>query len=235
MRRLAHAIVVYTERQAAELRKVMPDKPIIAAPNAILSAEEMVPARGALQRTDFIYVGRMTEAKKPDLLVRAFASASGDLPEDTRLVMVGDGPRLGAVRELAARLGVAGRVVFKGHVSDPEALRGLYATSIASVSPGYVGLSITQSFAYGVPMLVARHEPHSPEIEAAIEGFNAFMFDADSVQALCRALSDAWRMRDDLAQRAPEITAHCRTGYSVEGMVSRIVTAIEVVARVPTL
>ena len=59
------------------------------------------------------YVGRFTEKKRPDLVIRAFARTAQDRPE-ARLEMVGDGKLLQACRRLADELGLAGRVVFHG-------------------------------------------------------------------------------------------------------------------------
>jgi glycosyltransferase involved in cell wall biosynthesis len=67
--------------------------------------------------------GRLEFLKRTDLLVRAAAH----LPEGLRVVIVGRGPLEPQLRGLAERLGVAGRVEFRGHVPEEE-LKRLYAT-----------------------------------------------------------------------------------------------------------
>ena len=67
--------------------------------------------------------GRLEVLKRPELLVRAAAH----LPEGLRVVIVGRGPLESQLRGLAERLGVAGRVEFRGHVPEEE-LKRLYAT-----------------------------------------------------------------------------------------------------------
>ena len=57
---------------------------------------------------------------------------------------------------LALDLGIDRDVIFYGHVSEPSELRSVYGASVASLSPGYVGLSVTQSLGFGVPMIVSR-------------------------------------------------------------------------------
>ena len=230
MRSLADVIVVYTERQADELRMQCPERLVIAAPNSLYLKDEMSSTPLDATPRDFIYVGRLVGGKKPELLLRAFASVADDLAA-SRLWIVGDGPLRDSLVALSEALGVQERVRFTGHVSDLERLRIIYGGSLASVSPGYVGLSITQSFAFGVPMLVARDEPHSPEIEAAIEDFNTIMFPSDSVLGLATALVRAWNERESWLGRRAAIMNDCASRYSVEHMADRVLQAVQVAAR----
>ena len=185
----------------------------------------MRPAGGAAPATDFLYVGRLVPEKKPALLVAAFAAAAGRLPEDRRLVLVGAGPEEARLRALAGEAGLGDRVVLAGHVGDQERLRALYAAAIASVSPGYVGLSITQSLGFGVPMIHADDEPHSPEVEAAVAGFNAVPFRSDSVAALADALVAVSGERDAWAARRQAIADDCAARYSLEAMADALLAA----------
>lgn len=62
-----------------------------------------------------VAAGRLVPEKGFARLIAAFAA----LPHcDARLAIVGDGPDAQALRDLAARLGVAGRVSFPGYVAD---------------------------------------------------------------------------------------------------------------------
>ena len=100
-------------------------------------------------------------------------------------------------RGLEAAAAPAGDAIrFAGHVSDGDRLRELFEPAIASVSPGAVGLSIVQSNSFGVPMIVARDEPHGPEIEAARDGENSILIPSDSSEALAEALVAAAAARD---------------------------------------
>jgi glycosyltransferase involved in cell wall biosynthesis len=223
-RLLATSLVVYTEAQRRALERRMPGKRIVAAPNAMLPRGMMSPAVGDSPPTDFVYVGRLVAEKKPVLLAQAFLRALSALPAETRLVVLGDGPERAELCELAAA--AEGRILLPGHVSDPRALHDAYRTAIASVSPGYVGLSLIQSLAFGVPMAIARSEPHSPEIEAAEEGRNAVFFDSDDADALASVLRDFARKRDYWAARREEISARAASNYSLETMVERLAAAI---------
>lgn len=233
MRSLAEVLVTFTETDAAELRLVHPRIPVIAAPNSLYPKAEIAPAvvRDGHVPRDVVYVGRLIASKKPLLLLEGFARATDELGSDTRLIIVGEGPLATKLRLRAGELGIDERVEFHGHQADREYLRALYARSLVAVSPGYVGLSVTQALSFGVPMLIADCEPHAPEIEAARKGWNAEFFRSDSPASLARALvafnlnADAW------LRRRPAIASDCADRYSVDVMVERIIAAFVLAER----
>ena len=114
-----------------------------------------------------------------------------------------------------------------------EPLRAVYDTALCSVSPGYVGLSLIQSLWFGVPAIIARDEPHSPEIEAALEGHNAVIVESDSVSAMRDALLQVAGHRDDWVARRPAIASACVARYAVESMVASIASAMRRRSRTP--
>jgi glycosyltransferase involved in cell wall biosynthesis len=231
MRSLADSLVVCSETQARELRLKMPSASIRAAPNAIYSIAQAGEATGPERTTDVVYVGRLVDGKKPQLLLDAFFAAMGRLPDDVRLVFVGDGPARADLTRRADR--AKSRVRFAGAVWDFPSLKRIYSTAIVGVSPGPGGLSLTQSLWFGVPVLVARGEWHGPEIEAAVEGVNAVFFDADSPSALADALTSVVLERETWRVRRPIIARECAERYSVEAMVDSILETVAEVAREP--
>ncbi len=231
MRRMADTLVVYTESERTAVSRHTPHRDVVVAPNALFTREQMQPRPTSRPVRDFVYVGRLIADKRPDLLVRAFLRAADRLPPGSRLLMVGDGPLRDQLEREVADAGLGDRVKFLGHVGDLEGLRGIYLTALASVSPGYVGLSIIQSLAFGVPMIIADHEPHSPEIEAADPGLNCVFFRAGSVSALADALLAVHAEAGDWQQRAPAISADCRRRYSVEVLAERLLDACRPPAR----
>lgn len=219
MRRLANEIIVYTESQARELRKRAPHLLVSSAPNAISARSEMGFDDSSEQRNAFIYVGRLVAAKRPDLLVRAFAAADLARCGGCRLAIVGDGPERSRLEALAAELGVSSHIDFLGQLMAVEDLRKHYARAVASVSPGYVGLSITQSLSFGVPMIFPTGEDHAPEIEAAKEGFTGFAFTGGDADALAHVMREVWRRRAEIALLGPDIVKWTAERYAIEGMV----------------
>lgn len=230
MRRLGNGVIVYSESEADQLRRAMPGALVAAAPNGLYSRAARQRGTTGEPPNDFVFVGRLVESKKPALLLEAFIASLDELPRETRLVFVGDGP-LKPMLEAEAEARAPGRVAFAGARWTFEELQQTYSGALASVIPGYAGLSLTQSLWFGVPTLIADEEPHSPEIEAAEEGVNALFFSSDSVWSLRSALLSVARDRAGWRGRRPEIARECAARYSVEAMVDAHVRTIDAVRR----
>jgi glycosyltransferase involved in cell wall biosynthesis len=217
MRKLSDGIIVYTEQQQEELKVKMPFKKIYAAPNAVSYKEEMT---AAIKEpiNDFIYVGRLVASKKPLVMYNAFKKAIRDLPEEVNLIIIGEGPERAGLLKMLKEDKLSNRILIPGAITNTHKLKEYYSHSLCSLSPGYVGLSITQSLGYGVPMLIAKEEPHSPELEAVKEKFNAFFFDSDNEQDLCDAMLEVLKNKEAFINRRLEIALDCQTRYSIEVM-----------------
>ncbi len=83
--------------------------------------------RHGLQDEDLIVtsVGRLAELKGFDDFLAAGAKAAQEFPR-ARFVVAGTGPEAARLKKHAARLGIAGKTFFAGHVRD---MRSLYAAS----------------------------------------------------------------------------------------------------------
>ena len=231
MMRLSKGVIPYSLSQAQELRPFLAGVVIIAAPNSLTLRGHCTFASVPLADVgDILYVGRLNLQKKPMLLVRGFIAALPRLPARVRLVLVGAGVEVESVRQLVEHHHLADRVLLRGHINDPEVLRTKYARAFCAVSPGYVGLSAIQSFAHGVPLVVADHEPHAPEIEACIEGKTARFFLSDDAGDLADKLVQMWEERADWYARRSELSDWTKANYSVESMVDGFHQAIGLVS-----
>ncbi|CAI8286163.1 MAG: Glycosyltransferase Gtf1 [Opitutia bacterium UBA7350] len=222
--------IAYTESQAKMLRARHPSLKVWVAANSCVSAADCMPVEAAHDEVDSIlYVGRLVEKKKVRLLLEGYIRAQQDslLAEHIRLVFVGAGAERQHLETLAEEAGVADKVNFAGHVSGIAELRAYYQRAICSVSPGYVGLSATQSFSFGVPMLVARDEFHSPEIETCKEGFNAEFFESNDPQSLAEHLQRMAATTEASLSRRKKVSAWTASHYSFEAMQDGVVNAVE--------
>ena len=226
MRRLPDSLIVYTETEERLLSGRHTRQSIHAARNAIYYQAEMQPVVSESLPSDVIYVGRIAPEKKIAHLIRSFAVAIPSIPTTCCLQIVGDGPERAACESLAFELRISDRVIFHGHVSDIARLRQLYAESVCSVSSGFVGLSITQSLGFGIPMIVSRDEPHAPEIEALVPGENGAYFETDDETSLATEITKFVDSREKWASKRSEISERCRSAYSLERMIESMVNAI---------
>jgi glycosyltransferase involved in cell wall biosynthesis len=225
MRRLSSVVLVYSDQQREELACKRPGARIITAPNALYPRHLIAAQRTGERPCVVLYSGRMVPSKKPRLLAEAFLMATeASLPEDIRLVMIGDGPERAAVERIVHSHRNAHRVSFFGRVPSVD-MAPHYARALLSASPGYVGLSLIQSISFGVPMLFARDEPHAPEIEAVRHGVNAVVVASDSAREWASALVAVAGDRDAWVARRDRIAADCQDRYAVELMVERMIEA----------
>lgn len=226
MRRLANVLVVYTESEARLARSLRGSHVVVAAPNALYSRTELGASDPPERTTDFVCVGRLIDEKRPRLVLDAFEQALAALPDETKLVFVGDGGLRESLESAADERGLAERVVFRGHVAALDDLRRVYGPAIASVSPGTAGLSVIQSLGFGVPAIVTDDARHGPEIEATVEGENAVFFDGSSPEALSRVLVAVAAERDEWRARRPTIAGRVADAYTIEAMAGAFAAAV---------
>jgi glycosyltransferase involved in cell wall biosynthesis len=156
-----------------------------------------------------VSVARFEPQKNPFNLIHAFALALPDL-SSAHLVMAGEGSLLEASRGLAARLGVAERVHFRGLCRDvPELLSGCDLFALGSDWEG-TPVAVIEAMAARLPV-VATAVGGVPELVE--DGVNGLLAPAGDPQALARALVALARhparrqMADAAARRALDFEA----------------------------
>ena len=147
-------------------------------------------------------LSRLNGLKGVDDFVHAAGRVVARVP-DARFLIIGDGVAGGyrdSLRESAARLGLADRIVFTGFRMDvPELLSECAVSVLPSLSEG-LSNTLLESMAAGVPV-VATNVGGNPEVVQ--EGTTGFLVPTQNPQALadriCRVLEDR-----DLAARFGE-------------------------------
>lgn len=229
MRHLADEIIVYTKTQEIELKERMPDKKIRSAANALYFASEIKKNTNfnSKIKNNIIYVGRLTEEKKPLFLVRSFLNAIKYLPEETKLFLIGEGEEKSKIIDFLKKKNATEKVLVKGHISKYEDLLLYYNKSLVSISPGYVGLSIIQSFSFGVPMLISSDENHAPEIEAAIPNLNAIFFRSDDDYDFKQMLIKIYDEKEIWSKNSEKIISFVLKNYTIETMAQPFINLLK--------
>lgn len=182
---------------------------------------------GDARRFRIIVIGRLLKVKKVDVVLRAFAVCRQRLPAHVLLTVIGEGPERARLEAFATELAIAGHVEFAGGQYDEAIIARYFNEAWCSVSAGGVGLGVIHSFAYGVPMLVARTERHGPEIEAVVDGVNGVLFDSDDAAALAAklaALAEDPDLLDELSHGARQTVA---SRYRLGNMVYAFEQAVD--------
>lgn len=114
----------------------------------------------------FLFVGRLVPKKGVDTILRAL-SRLRDVPWS--LDIVGDGPSMELLRRMAAELGIADRVFFRGFQEEPERwMAGCSCFLFPSHQEG-MGLTLMRAVQMGLPVL-ASDIPAVRELASAPDG-----------------------------------------------------------------
>lgn len=163
-------------------------------------------------------VGRLTEQKGFDLLIRAHAVVLGR-GHPHRLVIVGDGADRAALLDLARQLGVADTVSLTGFLANPQWLiAGCDLFVLPSRREGSGGLVLVEAMSHGVPIVAA--DCVSGPRDVLVDGAIGDLVPPEDVTALADAITAHLVDPGTLRQRAalgparardfdPERTAEC--------------------------
>lgn len=177
--RLADAVVApseFTRQKMIEVNRVAPERMTVIAHG--LSAEWVNTfSRSARPRGaghTLLSVTRLVRAdvqKGVDVVLRAMPEILRRCPE-ARYVIVGDGNDRGALEQLAVKLGITGRVEFRGELSD-EGLCRAYQEADVFVLPSQqegFGLVFLEAMFGGLPVVAARSGSAPNVVEDGVTG-----------------------------------------------------------------
>lgn len=188
------------------VRQGWPAERTIYVPNFATPGEEPALPRADLDTPEsaplWLAMGRLHGSKAHDVSLKALAQVP-----DAYLWIAGSGPEEAALKALAARLGVEGRVRFLGWRNDPSAL---YRTADVCVFPSRyepLGNTVIQAWAHGVPIVAAASTGPAGLIRHEEDGLLVPIDDPGSLaaaaarltadQGLAARLSQAGRARID--------------------------------------
>lgn len=137
------------------------------------------------------FLGRHEPRKGLDVLLAAL----GDLPDDVRLWVGGDGPQTAELRE---RYGHDGRIEWLGRISDDERaarMRGCTVYCSPSVRGESFGMVLLEAMAAGCALVASDLDGHR---NVATDGVDALLAPVGDAAALAKALR---RVLDDSALR----------------------------------
>ena len=181
-----------------------------------------------LKETDLLllFPGEFSGRKNQAFLIGALAA----MPENVYIALPGQGQRLEACRELAGKMGVAGRVILPGQISD---LSDWYAAADICVSSSrYEGLpfNVMEGMYAGKPMVVTRVKGHTDLVTDGVGGFLYGWNDREEFCDCIRTLAGDEELRRIMGEKNQTLVQK----YGREQVFSKVLEAMTA-ERVPSL
>ena len=129
-----------------------------------------------------IHLSNFRPVKRPRAVVEVFAKIAARVP--SRLLLVGDGPELGAAMDTARRLGVAARVDALGEQDQILPLLSIADLFLLPSEQESFGLSALEAMACEVPVVASRVGGLHEVVE---DGVTGFLHPLDEIDAMAES------------------------------------------------
>lgn len=164
-------------------------------------------------RRGLLFVGRHVALKGGEVLLRAFAVCRSQLPNETDLTMVGDGPARPAWENLARELGLTGHAKFVGEQMQPaDFYRAAQAFVLPSLREGLPN-TLLEAMACGLSCLAS---DTGGMRDVLADRFPQQLFPPGDSVALAQNLPAL--LRSDLG---PTMREHVEANYSIGAVAQR--------------
>jgi glycosyltransferase involved in cell wall biosynthesis len=213
-------IIAYSGRGADEYR-VLGLKTVFVAHNAVSQRPmEHPPERSPEfgKKPVVLFVGRIQERKRIDILLHACASLTIEI--QPRLILVGDGPARSKFQSLAKDIYPLAEFVGAKHGAE---LAPYFAAADLFALPGTGGLAVQQAMTHGLPVIVAQGDGTQDDLVRPENGWQVPPGEQDGFKdALETALSDITRLRK-MGEESYRIVSE---EINLEAMVASFVSAL---------
>lgn len=200
------------------------DTSALAAARRELGPDDVARARSSLGLVGddpCLFVGNYAAAKRLDLLLEAADLVRAEVP-GFELLLVGSGDQEQELAQAAAErpwMHVLGQR-FDGDLAEVAAICRLLLV------PAWAGLSVVDSFALALPIVVSAGLPHPPETEYVVDGVNGVVSDdGGTAGGYARTVIGLLREPERLAALAAGASASARD-HTVEAMARNVTAGI---------
>lgn len=212
-------VIAMTNSMAKQIGRFVGREPVVIGNFVDENFLEPYRRKSSTGEYRFIFLGSLTARKQPLLLVQAMARLL-ETGVEARLDVVGGGPLEEEVQRIVAQLGLEGRVVLHGHLSDPYPLLAAADVMVLpSLSEGLSRASL-EALYLGVPCVLRDVDGNG---ELISEGLNGSLFvDED---ALAESMLAAAKLRKTEASRRSLLPEAFQQAYA-EGCYFKLIDKV---------
>lgn len=148
-----------------------------------------------------IHISNFRQVKRVDLVLEAFARL--DVP-NKKLLLVGDGPLMGAMRRQVGEMGLEDQVIFAGKQEQVAALLAISDLHVLLSDKEAFGLVALEAMATGVPSVVSDAGGLPEVITDGVDGFVVPRGNAEVAAAAMQRILTDQSLRDTFKQTGLE-------------------------------
>lgn len=124
-----------------------------------------------------LFIGSLTKRKGLQILISTFNKLK--VFKNKKLIIIGDGPEKKALMKFSENFESSQSIIFTGNINDSKMKEYYFKSAIVCVSPLQAGLSILESFSYGVPFITFKNTISGGEHLNIKKGYNGFLVNSD--------------------------------------------------------
>jgi glycosyltransferase involved in cell wall biosynthesis len=180
--------------------------------------EPTIPAKRPSTSNEVLFVGRISEEKGVEVLLRSWAG----VPAGLHLTMIGDGPLVAKCKRYVESNHLSDQVSFTGPLSREDTLKRISASAVVVVpSLWFEGfpLVIAEAFALGRPV-IASNIGGLPELFDGIG--SQTLFPPGDHEALAKSISAVMNDRTLLDRFSDQVASRYRARYSKTASMRRL-------------
>lgn len=223
--RTLDGVIAYSKRGADAYRSLGLNA-VFVAYNAVSPKPRQAPPKKVLppeSPPEVLFVGRLQERKRIDILLHACASLPADI--QPHLTIVGDGPAISYFQGLAAEIYPSAEIVGAKHGAD---LDDYFVSADLFALPGTGGLAVQQAMTHALPIIVAQGDGTQDDLVRPENGWQVPSGNQPAfTNALHNSLSDIPRLR----KMGIESYRIVSEEINLEAMVEAFVTALNSVKK----
>jgi glycosyltransferase involved in cell wall biosynthesis len=238
--RTSHAVLFYSPDQMVPVKPYINNDKMFVAYNALdtdtqlatykkiatSSREEVKASLNCNFQYNLIFISRLLPTKKPEQIIDIYAMLHASIRENVGVHIIGDGPMFSPLQQMIEKKGFNKNIKLYGEVTDEEKLGRLLYISDFMINPGYLGLSVNLSFAYGCPIITFENEAmeqvHSPEVYYLKDGQSGIIIKNLHLQEMADALSNSLLSKSYIKMRE-----NCLTIIYNEGSIAQMFSGFE--------